>query len=76
MGQQQRAAVARAIVAAPNVLLADEPTSFQDGGFTDVVVQALRSSAGRGAAVLVATHDDLVAGAADRVVDLSVVGAR
>lgn len=75
MGQQQRAAVARATVAAAKVLLADEPTSFQDGGFTDVVVQALRSSARRGAAVLVATHDDVVAGAADRVVDLSVVAA-
>ncbi len=75
MGQQQRAAVARATVAAAKVLLADEPTSFQDGGFTDVVVQALRSSARRGAAGLVATHDDVVAGAADRVVDLSVVAA-
>ncbi len=75
MGQQQRAAVARATVAAAKVLLADEPTSFQDGGFTDVVVQALRSSARRGAAVLVATHDDVVAGAADRMVDLSVVAA-
>jgi putative ABC transport system ATP-binding protein len=76
MGQQQRAAVARAVVASPKVLLADEPTSFQDGGFTDVVVQALRSTAGGGAAVLVATHDDLVARAADRVVDLNVVAAR
>ena len=75
MGQQQRAAVARAAVVDPQVLLADEPTSFQDGGFTEVVVQALRSAAGRGAAVLVATHDDLVARAADRIVDLSVVGA-
>ena len=75
MGQQQRAAVARASVVDPRVLLADEPTSFQDGGFTEVVVQALRSAAGRGAAVLVATHDDLVARAADRIVDLSVVGA-
>lgn len=76
MGQQQRAALARAAVAHPKVLLADEPTSFQDGGFTDVVVQALRAAAGRGAAVLVATHDDLVARAADRIVELSVVASR
>ena len=75
MGQQQRAAVARAAVVDPQVLLADEPTSFQDGGFTEVVVRALRSAAIRGAAVLVATHDDAVARAADRIVDLSVVGA-
>jgi putative ABC transport system ATP-binding protein len=75
MGQQQRAAVARAAVANPKVLLADEPTSFQDVGFTDVVVRALRSAAERGSAVIVATHDDDVARAADRVVDLNVVAA-
>jgi ABC-type lipoprotein export system ATPase subunit len=74
MGQQQRTAVARATVADPKVLLADEPTSFQDVGFTDVVVSALRSAAERGSAVLVATHDDDVARAADRVVDLTIVG--
>ena len=72
MGQQQRAAIARAAVADPKVLLADEPTSFQDVGFTEVVVRALRSAAERGSAVLVATHDDAVAGAADRVVELNV----
>ena len=75
MGQQQRAAVTRAAVVGPKILLADEPTSFQDGGFTEVVVHALRSAAGRGSAVLVATHEDAVARAADRIVDLSVVAA-
>ena len=70
MGQQQRAAVARAAVADPKVLLADEPTSFQDDAHTEIVVRALRSAADRGAAVLVATHDDWVADAADRVVEL------
>jgi putative ABC transport system ATP-binding protein len=70
MGQQQRVAVARAAVADPKVLLADEPTSFQDDAHAEVVVRALRSAADRGAAVLVATHDDWVADAADRVVEL------
>jgi ABC-type lipoprotein export system ATPase subunit len=70
MGQQQRVAVARAAVADPKVLLADEPTSFQDDAHTEVVVRALRAAADRGAAVLVATHDDWVADAADRVVEL------
>jgi putative ABC transport system ATP-binding protein len=70
MGQQQRAAVARAAVADPRVLLADEPTSFQDVGFTDVVISALRSAAARGSAVIVATHDDDVSSAADRVIEL------
>ena len=71
MGQQQRAALARASVAAPKVLLADEPTSFQDDAHTEIVVQSLRAAANRGAAVLVATHEDAVADAADRVVELS-----
>jgi ABC-type lipoprotein export system ATPase subunit len=74
MGQQQRAAVARATFVDPKVLLADEPTSFQDDFHTGVVVDALRRAADRGSAVLVATHDDLVAEAADRVIDLASVG--
>ncbi len=71
MGQQQRAAVARAMVADPKVLLADEPTSYQDDIHTAVVVEALRHAADRGAAVLVATHDDTVAVTADRVIELT-----
>ena len=70
MGQQQRTALARAIAPAPAVLLADEPTSFQDGGHAGAAVAALREAARRGAAVLVATHDPAVVGAADRVLDL------
>lgn len=70
-GQLQRLAVARALIATPRVLLADEPTSFQDLAHASVVVAALRDAAGRGSAVVVATHDPLVAGAADRIVDLT-----
>jgi ABC-type lipoprotein export system ATPase subunit len=71
-GQQQRAAVARALVAGPLVILADEPTSHQDPAHTAAVVRALRLAADGGAAVLVASHDHLVADAATRVVDLFV----
>jgi ABC-type lipoprotein export system ATPase subunit len=74
MGQQQRTAVARAMVADPKVLLADEPTSYQDDAHTRVVVDALRHAAGGGSAVLVATHDDVVAIAADRVIELTSSG--
>ncbi len=71
MGQQQRAAVARAVVARPAVLLADEPTSHQDAGHGAAVVEALRDVARSGSAVLVASHDPEVAARADRVVDLT-----
>ena len=74
MGQQQRAALARAIVVGPKLLLADEPTSFQDEFHTGVVVEALRAAAADGSAVLVATHDDAVVAAADRVVALTSSG--
>lgn len=72
MGQQQRTALARAIAANPAVLLADEPTSFQDGGHAETAVAALRRAAERGAAVVVATHDPIVVAAAGSVLDLSI----
>lgn len=70
MGQQQRVAVARAVAVAPDVLLADEPTSFQDDLHTDVVVATLRAAARAGTAVLVATHDPAMIAAADRIIDI------
>ncbi len=70
MGQQQRAAVARALVQVPTVLLVDEPTSYQDGTHALAVVDEFRRAAAEGCAVLVATHDDAVVAAADRVLDL------
>jgi putative ABC transport system ATP-binding protein len=71
MGQQQRTALARAIAAEPALLLADEPTSFQDGGHAAAAIDTLRLAARRGAAVVIATHDVAVVAAADRVLDLS-----
>jgi putative ABC transport system ATP-binding protein len=70
MGQQQRLAVARAAVVRPALLLADEPTSHQDARHARMVLDALRSCAESGSAVVVATHEELVQAAADRVVDL------
>jgi putative ABC transport system ATP-binding protein len=70
MGQQQRLAVARAAVARPVLLLADEPTSHQDAHHARMVLEALRACARAGSAVVVATHEELVLAAADRVVDL------
>jgi putative ABC transport system ATP-binding protein len=64
-GQQQRVAVARALAARASVLLADEPTSDLDGTNREVVLAALRAAAGRGAVVVLATHDPEAAAAAD-----------
>jgi putative ABC transport system ATP-binding protein len=70
LGQQQRLAVARAIVARPAVLLADEPTSHQDEGHASRVLDAIVACARAGSAVIVASHDELVHERADQVVDL------
>lgn len=70
LGQQQRVAVARALVIEPIVLLADEPTSHQDGDHADLLLTALRSAAERSTACLIAGHDPRLLAAADRVVHL------
>jgi ABC-type lipoprotein export system ATPase subunit len=57
LGEQQRAALARAFVLNPGVLLADEPTAHQDERWTKAVMLGIRALASRGAACLVTTHD-------------------
>jgi putative ABC transport system ATP-binding protein len=64
-GQLQRVAVARALAVEPDVLLADEPTSELDEASRDLVVAELRAEAGRGALVVLATHDPEVADMCD-----------
>jgi putative ABC transport system ATP-binding protein len=54
----------------PAVLLADEPTGEVDSDNEIRVIDLLREEARRGSAVLVASHSDAVAGAADRVLRL------
>lgn len=71
-GQAQRAAVARAVVHEPAVVLADEPTGALDSLNAEAVMDALTALVRRtGAALLVVTHDNLVASHLDRLVTLS-----
>jgi putative ABC transport system ATP-binding protein len=70
-GQQQRVGIARALVADPEVLLADEPTGQLDSGTAAVVMDLLRQvTHARGVAAVVSTHDPELMARADRVVDL------
>jgi putative ABC transport system ATP-binding protein len=66
-GEQQRLALAQAVVGNPVVVLADEPTAELDRSSADDLIELLSSLGARGIAVLVATHDPYVAAAADRV---------
>ena len=67
IGQQQRAGLARALVLSPAVVLADEPTSHQDAGWRDVVWELIHQAAEEGTTLFVATHEERVAGYANRV---------
>jgi cell division transport system ATP-binding protein len=70
-GEQQRAAVARALVGDPALLLADEPTGNLDAERTEEVMQLLEGANARGTTVVVATHDQaLLARYKKRVVAL------
>jgi putative ABC transport system ATP-binding protein len=65
-GQVQRAAVARAIVHEPAIVLADEPTGNLDSANGQNVLRLLRELADRGQAILMATHSAEAAACADR----------
>jgi putative ABC transport system ATP-binding protein len=67
-GQQQRVAVARAIAAAPPVILADEPTGNLDTRSTKDVMQILHNLKDEGRTVIVITHDNEIAEQAERVI--------
>jgi cell division transport system ATP-binding protein len=56
-GEQQRIAVARAIIGDPKIILADEPTGSLDEESAEVILNLLRSVHIRGATVIIATHD-------------------
>jgi cell division transport system ATP-binding protein len=56
-GEQQRIAVARAIIGDPKIILADEPTGSLDDDSAEVILDLLRGVHIRGATVIIATHD-------------------
>ena len=70
-GQQQRVGIARAIVARPRVLIADEPTGQLDSRTAATIMDLLGELAHRqGLAAIVSTHDPLLVARADRVIEV------
>jgi putative ABC transport system ATP-binding protein len=69
-GQQQRVAVARALAATPDVLLADEPTAELDAENRERIVELLVRLGRAGAIVVIASHDPDVVGRCDAVLEL------
>jgi ABC-type lipoprotein export system ATPase subunit len=69
-GEQQRAAIARALLGNPVLAVLDEPTGHQDESRAGLVIDALLAARSRGTCVLVATHDADIIAAADDVIPL------
>jgi len=67
-GQRQRLAIARALANEPTLLLADEPTGALDSEGGREVLELFRRLHAGGQTILMVTHDDDVAAAADRIV--------
>lgn len=69
-GQQQRVAVARAIVGAPEVILADEPTGNLDSSNGEMVMDLLAQLHARGSTICMVTHDPRYTSFSERTVHL------
>ncbi|WP_312678407.1 ABC transporter ATP-binding protein [Microbacterium sp.] len=70
-GERQRVAVARAVVSAPSVLLADEPTGNLDGATSGEVMTLFDELRADGLTLVVITHDPAVAARASRRVRIA-----
>ncbi len=70
-GEQQRAAIARAVLLRPQIIMADEPTSALDDDNANSVMDLLEAQAKEsGAALLVATHDNRIKGRFKTIINL------
>lgn len=71
-GQQQRAAIARAMANDPEILLCDEPTGNLDEKAGEAVIELLRETQRKfGKTVIIITHDNKIAARAERIIRIS-----
>ena len=71
-GQQQRTAIARAILNNPDIILADEPTGNLDSDSTEKIYELLRGINEKlGTTFIIITHDRKIAEKADRIIEIT-----
>lgn len=69
-GQQQRVAMARALLLDAQLVLADEPTASVDKANANLIVEELRQLAQQGKTVICVSHDDRVGAGADEIIEI------
>jgi putative ABC transport system ATP-binding protein len=70
-GERQRAAIARALVNNPSLILGDEPTGQLDQKNTDAVVRQLRALTEQNLTVILVTHEEEIGAACDRIIRIA-----
>ncbi len=70
-GQQQRTAIARALINEPQIILADEPTGNLDSDTTETIYELMREINQKlGTTFIIITHDKKIAEKADRIIEI------
>ena len=70
-GQQQRTAIARALINEPRIILADEPTGNLDSDSTETIYELMREiNEKTGTTFIIITHDKKIAEKADRIIEI------
>lgn len=70
-GEKQRLGIARAMYKKASVIFADEPTASLDEANRQLVISLLKDCANRGAAIILATHDERLVNECDTVISLN-----